>query len=97
MQESLALLLRQTLESYYNVHPDTGTKMEGWEKWFAHWMLSISDIRDVLGVEPTATTLEKLLLRADALYARAPATQTWPQFVAEEMIKVVSRYTSQKK
>lgn len=96
MRDKLALLLQQTLESYMNVNPHRGDKAPGWEVWFAHWLLHISDIREVLGVEPTPATLEKILLKVDNLYNRVPTAKTWSQFMADEIINIVQRYTRQK-
>jgi hypothetical protein len=53
MQDKLALILHQTEESYKNVNPGQAKKTEGWEKWYTHWLLMLSDIRELLGVIPT--------------------------------------------
>lgn len=96
MRESLSRLLQQTLESYKNVNPHLENNIAGWEVWYAHWMLTISDIRDFLGLEPTPATLEKLLLKGDALYMKTPTTKSWAEFVADEMLRIVTRYNRTK-
>jgi hypothetical protein len=96
MDTKLAHILQQTVETYKNVNPGLEGRAEGWEKWYSYWLLSISDIREYLGVEPTANTLEKLLLKADALYSRVPTTKSWAQFSADEIFLIVERYNRKK-
>jgi hypothetical protein len=92
MTTKLAHILQQTAESYMNVHPGLVTKESGWEKWYTQWLLTLSDIRELLGVEPTTQSLEKLLLKGDQLYAQTPTTKLWSQFVADEMERIISKY-----
>lgn len=92
MDTKLSHILQQTIESYRNVNPGLDGRGNGWHQWYAHWLLTISDIRDYLGVEPTEATLGKLLLKADSIYAITPTTKSWAQFAASEILLIVARY-----
>lgn len=91
MEEKLAQMLQQTVESYKNVRLDTQEQINDWSLWYAHWLLMLTDIRDILGVDPEEEVLAKLLRKCDSTYNRTPTTFSWSIFVAKQIMALIER------
>lgn len=94
MEEKLTALLQWTVDAYRNVHPALEQRGDDWAAWYAHWLLTFTDIRDVLEMDPEQSALAKLLRQCDATYAKTPVTASWPQFVAQEIGRLLRRHLS---
>ncbi|PIR62116.1 MAG: hypothetical protein COY81_05400 [Candidatus Pacebacteria bacterium CG_4_10_14_0_8_um_filter_43_12] len=97
MTDKLTHILQQAEESYKNIYPGTQKKQPEWEKWFAQWLLTLSDIRDLLGINPPQSTLEKLLGHCNTLFLQQKKDKSWSAFMAEQMKLIVKNHQSTQK
>lgn len=90
MQTALAHALRQTVESYKGVHPTKEARGDGWQVWYAQWLLTFSDLNALLGITIHSRELEQLLLRADYLFQQEQTEVPWHVFVAEKILALLA-------
>lgn len=97
MTTELAHILEQTEESYKGIHPGVEAKLDGWEKWYAQWLLTLVDLESLVGVRPSQVTLEKLLLHCDQDFTKSRSEKSWADFVAHRMAEIIAKHLHSQK
>lgn len=83
--EKIAALLREAGEVHHAVWRITGGDDPDWPTWYADWLVSLSELPDVLGTTPVRAELTWLLVQLDKDYTASGSDQPWQDWYAERI------------
>jgi hypothetical protein len=85
--ERVAALLHEAGETHHRVYRIVDGDDPDWASWYADWLITLSELPDILGTRPVRSELVWLLVRLDKEYASEGPEAPWPQWYAERMIE----------
>lgn len=91
MEQELCHILHQTEESYVAVYPGVKDKQEGWQVWYAKWLLMFFDLEAIFGYLPTHEQLQFSLLQGEIAFGLSGSKQNWSDFVGEHMYQSLAQ------
>ena len=79
-QPSIAELLNEVAETHHRVYRITDGADDDWASWYADWLLNLSELSEVLGMQPVRSHLVHALVQLDRDYTAARAAEPWPEY-----------------
>jgi hypothetical protein len=85
--EDLSRLLHEAAETHHVVYRITDGEDRNWASWYADWLLTLSELPQLLGEPPVRSHLVHALVELDLEYtAEAPAA-TWEDHYAAGLVE----------
>jgi hypothetical protein len=82
----VAALLHEAGETHHRVFRIVDGADDDWASWYGNWLVSLSELPDLLGQRPVRSELVYMLVRLDKEYTEAKPAQPWPEYYAERLI-----------
>ena len=84
-EEQVAALLDEAGETHHRVYRITEGVDDDWASWYADWLLSLSELPQLLGARPVRSHLVHALVQLDRDHATANSDEPWPVFYARHL------------
>jgi hypothetical protein len=84
--ERIAALLHEAGETHHRVYRIVDGDDPDWASWYAEWLITLSELPEILGDRPVRSELVWLLVSLDKEYTKAGPDQPWPQWYAERVL-----------
>ena len=81
----IAALLHEAGETHHLVYRIVDGDDPDWASWYADWLISLSELPQILGTRPVRSELVWLLVTLDKEYAKASPDLDWPRWYAERI------------
>jgi hypothetical protein len=81
----VAELLSEAAETHHRVYRITDGTDADWASWYAHWLVELSELADVLGSRPVRSELTYLLVLLDKEVSAQPPAEPWEQYYARRI------------
>src|SRR5262249_59379615 len=86
----LSALLHEAAETHHRVYRIVDGDDPDWASWYADWLVSLSELPELLGQRPVRSELVYLLVSLDKQYTADGPGQPWEQFYAERLVRQFS-------
>jgi hypothetical protein len=83
--DPVAELLQEAAETHHRVYRITDGTDDDWASWYADWLLTLSELPQLLGTRPVRSHLVHALVQLDRDHAVAAADEAWPAFYARQL------------
>ena len=83
----IADLLREVGELHHRVYRITDGEDADWPSWYAHWLVELSELPQLLGRKPVPSELVYLLVLLDREVAADGVEEPWEQFYARRLVE----------
>jgi hypothetical protein len=84
--QKVAGLLQEAGETHHLVYRIVDGDDPDWASWYAHWLVHLSELPQLLGTAPVRSELVWLLVTLDKEYTEAKPAEPWPRWYAERLI-----------
>jgi hypothetical protein len=84
--ESVSGLLHEAAETHHRVFRIVDGADDDWATWYADWLVSLSELPDVLGLKPVRSELTYLLVSLDKKYTADHPAEPWEDYYACRII-----------
>jgi hypothetical protein len=86
LADRVAALLHEAGETHHTVYRIVDGDDPDWASWYADWLLSLSELPEVLGTTPVRSELVWLLVSTHKDYTETKPDLDWPHWYAERII-----------
>jgi hypothetical protein len=83
----VAAALHAAAETHHTVYRIVDGEDPDWASWYADWLLTLSELPQLLGTAPVRSALVYELVGLDRAYADAAADEPWEPFYARALIE----------
>jgi len=83
----VAALLHDAGETHHVVYRIVDGDDPDWASWYADWLLTLSELPQILGVAPVRSELVWLLVSLDKEYTQVSPEVPWPQWYSERIVE----------
>ena len=83
----VAALLHEAGETHHLVYRIVDGDDADWASWYAQWLLTLSELPQILGTTPVRSELVWLLVSLDKEYTNTSPDAPWTQWYAERVIE----------
>ena len=80
-------LLHEAAETHHRVFRITDGADDDWASWYAQWLVTLSELPEVLGGMVVRSELTYLLVRLDKEYTERRPNQRWEDYYAQELFR----------
>ena len=80
-------LLHQAAETHHQVFRITDGADDDWASWYAEWLVTLSELPELLGAKVVRSELTYLLVRLDKEYTERRPDERWEDYYARELIR----------
>jgi hypothetical protein len=80
-------LLHEAAETHHQVFRITDGTDEDWASWYAEWLVTLSELPELLGAKVIRSELTFLLVRLDKEYIERRVAERWEDYYARELIR----------
>lgn len=87
LAEELAGLLREVAEVHHNVFRINDGVDPDWASWYSDWLVTLSELPELLGEKPARTELTCFLVSVDREYQSRSHAEPWERFYADRLVK----------
>ena len=84
---SVADLLHEAAETHHVVYRIVDGDDPDWASWYADWLLSLSELPQLLGAAPVRSHLVSELVALDREYTAEPREARWEDWYAERLVE----------
>ncbi|MFN2519642.1 MAG: hypothetical protein ABR525_01200 [Candidatus Limnocylindria bacterium] len=84
----VAALLHEAAETHHRVYRIVDGDDPDWASWYADWLLTLSELPQLIGTTPVRSELVYTLVRLDKEFARQAPGAAWEPFYAAELLRV---------
>jgi len=84
--EQVRALLHEVAETHHQVYRITDGSDDDWASWYADWLISLSELSDLLGVKPVRSELVYLLVSLDKEYTARQPGEPWEAYYAQRIL-----------
>jgi hypothetical protein len=84
-------LLHEAAETHHRVFRITDGADDDWASWYAQWLVTLSELPEVLGGKVVRSQLTYLLVRLDKEYTERSPDERWEDHYARELVRHFSR------
>ena len=81
----LAVLLQEAAETHHRVYRITDGTDDDWASWYANWLLTLSELPNLVDARPVRSHLVHALVQLDREYTAADTEEPWPVFYARHL------------
>ena len=82
----VAELLHEAAETHHQVFRITDGADEDWASWYAQWLVTLSELPELLGGKVVRSELTWLLVGLDKEYTEGRADEPWEDYYARELV-----------
>jgi hypothetical protein len=82
----IAGLLHEAGETHHVVYRIVNGDDPDWASWYANWLISLSELPEILGAAPVRSELVWLLVSLDKEYTETSPDSPWPQWYAQRIL-----------
>jgi hypothetical protein len=79
-------VLHEAGETHHRVYRIVDGDDDDWASWYADWLISLSELPDLLGVTPVRSELVYMLVRLGKEYADQQPSEPWEQYYASQLV-----------
>ena len=79
-------LLHEAAETHHRVYRITDGADDDWASWYAQWLVTLSELPQLLGGKVVRSELTYLLVRLDKEYTERPREQRWEDHYARALL-----------
>ena len=83
--ERISELLHEAGETHHRVYRIVDGNDDDWASWYADWLISLSELPDILGTKPVRSELVYLLVSLDKEYTAADPAERWEVYYARRV------------
>ena len=80
--DRIAALLHEAAETHHRVYRITDGDDPDWASWYADWLLTLSELPDVLGRRPVRSHLVAALVELDRDHTVSAPAEPWERWYA---------------
>jgi hypothetical protein len=84
-------LLHEAAETHHRVFRITDGSDDDWASWYSQWLVTLSELPEVLGGKVVRSQLTYLLVRLDKEYTERSPDEPWEDYYARELVRHLSR------
>jgi hypothetical protein len=84
--EQISSLLQEAGEIHHRVFRIVDGADDDWASWYADWLISLSELPALLGVNPVRSELVYLLVSLDKEYTAAQQEEPWETYYAQRIL-----------
>jgi hypothetical protein len=85
--EQVAALLHEAGETHHLVYRIVDGDDPDWASWYADWLITLSELPQILGATPVRSELVWTLVGLDKDYTVANPDAPWPQWYAARIVE----------
>jgi hypothetical protein len=82
----VAGLLHEAAETHHQVFRITDGADDDWASWYAQWLVTLSELPELVGGKMVRSELTYLLVRLDKEYTERRVTERWEDYYARELV-----------
>ena len=86
-ERAVADLLHEAAETHHVVYRIVDGDDPDWASWYAHWLLELSELPEILGAKPVRSELVWMLVQLDKDYATERPATPWPAWYAGRIVE----------
>ena len=79
-------LLHEAAETHHRVFRITDGADDDWASWYSQWLVTLSELPELLGTTVVRSELTWLLVRLDKQYTERRPDQRWEDYYAQELV-----------
>jgi hypothetical protein len=79
-------LLHEAAETHHRVFRITDGADDDWASWYSEWLVTLSELPDLLGGRVVRSELTWLLVRLDKEYTERRPEQRWEDWYAAQLL-----------
>jgi hypothetical protein len=79
-------LLHEAAETHHQVYRITDGADDDWASWYSQWLVTLSELPELLGGKVVRSELTYLLVRLDKEYAEQPREDRWEDYYARALL-----------
>ena len=83
----IAALLHEAGETHHQVYRIVDGADDDWASWYADWLLTLSELPQLLGSAPVRSHLVHELVQLDRDYSAEPRDERWEDWYAERLLE----------
>jgi hypothetical protein len=83
----VAELLHEAAETHHRVFRITDGADDDWASWYANWLVTLSELPDLLGAKLVRSELTYLLVRLDKEYTKGRPDERWEDYYTRELLR----------
>jgi hypothetical protein len=80
-------LLHEAAETHHRVFRITDGADDDWASWYGEWLVTLSELPQLLGGKVVRSELTYLLVRLDKEYTERQLAEHWEDYYARELIR----------
>jgi hypothetical protein len=84
---NLGELLHEAAETHHRVFRITDGADDDWASWYAEWLVTLSELPELLGTKVVRSELTYLLVRLDQEYTERRPDERWEDYYARELVR----------
>jgi hypothetical protein len=84
--QRVADLLHEAAETHHVVYRIVDGDDPDWASWYADWLLTLSELPQLIGSTPVRSHLVHALVELDRVYTTEPRGERWEDWYAERLI-----------
>ncbi len=84
--DHIAAMLHEVGETHHIVYRIVDGDDPDWASWYADWLLTLSELPQILGTTPIRSELIWLLVQLDKDYTNTSPSTPWPNWYAERIV-----------
>jgi hypothetical protein len=84
---TVAELLHEAAETHHLVFRITDGADDDWASWYAQWLVTLSELPDLLGAKLIRSELTYLLVRLDKEFTERGPDERWEDHYAAELVR----------
>jgi hypothetical protein len=86
-QTRVSELLHEAAETHHQVFRITDGADDDWASWYANWLVTLSELPEVLSGRVVRSELTWLLVRLGKEYTERRPDQRWEDYYAQELLQ----------
>ena len=86
-QTRVSNLLHEAAETHHQVFRISDGADDDWASWYAQWLVTLSELPELVGAKLVRSELTWLLVRLDKQYTERRPHQRWEDYYAQELIR----------
>jgi hypothetical protein len=84
--ERISQLLHEASETHHQVFRIVDGDDDDWASWYAWWLVSLSELPDLLGAKPVRSELIYVLVGLDRQYTAEAPGEPWEPYYARQIL-----------
>ena len=83
----VAELLHEVAETHHRVFRITDGADDDWASWYAEWLVTLSELPELVGGKVVRSELTYMLVRLDKEYTERRLAERWEDHYARELVR----------